>query len=88
MEYIAASPKKFEFTLENFKKLWNILIVSPIHDTDRNPMLDFLIKGNFRVKEDLFKSVFCILNYPMKQCYKSIEKYFMQLNQKSGTINC
>ncbi|CAD8174555.1 unnamed protein product [Paramecium pentaurelia] len=88
LEYIAASPKKYEFSLENFKKLWNILIINPIHETDRNPMLDFLVKGGFRVKEDLFKNIFCNINYPIKLCYKSIEKYFMQLNQKNGSINC
>ncbi|CAD8115825.1 unnamed protein product [Paramecium sonneborni] len=88
LEYIAASPKKYDFSLENFKKLWNILIINPIHETDRNPMLDFLVKGGFRVKDDLFKHIFCNINYPIKLCYRSIEKYFMQLNQKNGSINC
>lgn len=80
LEYVAASPKKFEFTLDNFKRLWNILIINPIHESDRNPMLDFLIKGGSRVKEDLFKNIFCNFNYPIKICYKSIEKYFLNYN--------
>lgn len=66
LEYIAASPKKFEFSIENLKKLWTTLIVNPIHESDRIPLLDFIVKGGFKVKEDLFKNIFCNFNYPVK----------------------
>lgn len=66
LEYVAANPKKFEFSIENIKKLWTILVVNPIHESDRTPMLDFIIKGGFKCKEDLFKHIFCTFNYPVK----------------------
>lgn len=83
LEYLAASPKKVEFSLEHIKKLWDILVVRPIHESDRTPMLDFLVKGGFRVREDLFTSLFCNFNYDVKACYKSLEQYFFIVNQKA-----
>lgn len=43
-------------------------------------------RGNFKFKEDLFKIIFSKINYPIKQCYRNLEKYFYMINIKNQSL--
>jgi hypothetical protein len=101
IEYVnSVLPKKLELTLDSFRKLWRCLILEPLHEGDKQHLLDLLIKSSSLGQksslirdsqiEEIFKTIFCdIALMPLltPQLFKSIEKYFLYFNQKNQSLN-
>lgn len=41
-------------------------MVNPVHDSDKMALLDMLVKGQFKFRDEIFKIVFCRLDYSVK----------------------
>lgn len=100
IEYVnQVLPKKMEITIDLFRKLWHSLIVKPLHDNDKQHLLDLLSKScsvgskNPLLRdsqiEEIFKTIFCsvgLMPLLTTHLYKSIERQFLYINQKNSSI--